>query len=383
MAHLSFRRTATMLALVLPCAVAHAQRASYVTTLGTDTLAFEQFERMGDSIVGDWVTTYGGIGVHHYTIHLRPDGTVARYALSIHRLTGRVDGTTDLRFVGDSLIARGFDSTEQHLPLGNAVPTAAQTIAALNLVIAQASATRQASARVPVVSAFGPYRRGEMLVAFFGRDSVRLGDPRSPIWVTLDRDGRIMALSDRATCTREETRRVPNYDWHAIIKHFPDIPDTAALVGVPAISPRDTARATLGDAAITIDYGRPAVRGRDVFRNGVLGDTLWRVGANAPTQFVTTRDLIVGSETLPAGRYVLWVRAAPDNSNYTLLFNAQTGQAVVPMPPPQTTVAAQLTRRAASSPVERLTIRVAPGGAENELRIEWGMTALGAPIRLK
>src|SRR5581483_5153663 len=106
----------------------------------------------------------------------------------------------------------------------------------------------------------------------------------------------------------------------------PDIPDSANVAGVPAISPRDTVRTTLGGAAISIDYGRPAVRGRSVFNRGVLGDTIWRTGANAATQFVTTRDLIVGRDTLRAGAYSIWMHVTPDDSAYFLVFNSQTGQ---------------------------------------------------------
>src|SRR6185312_7499714 len=77
------------LTAAIPCA---AQRSSFMTTLGKDTLSFEQYERTGDQIVGDWVTLYGGIMVHHYDIQLGPDGAVRRYQLTLHRLSGAVNG---------------------------------------------------------------------------------------------------------------------------------------------------------------------------------------------------------------------------------------------------------------------------------------------------
>jgi hypothetical protein len=59
-----------------------------------------------------------------------------------------------------------------------------------------------------------------------------------------------------------------------------------------------TVQAAVGSAHLWIDYGRPALRGRDVWANGVLGDTLWRTGANAATQFRTDVDLVLLLEEL-------------------------------------------------------------------------------------
>src|SRR6185295_14886208 len=81
---------------------------------------------------------------------------------------------------------------------------------------------------------------------------------------------------------------------------------------------RDTMTATVGRARILVDYSRPRLRGRRAFVNGVLGDTLWRTGANAATQLVTDVDLVIGGQTVPAGKYTLWTLIPRDNSRYTL-----------------------------------------------------------------
>jgi hypothetical protein len=234
-------RVAVLGALFAPCALASAQeRVSFVTTLGKDTLSFEQFDRTHDSVVGDWVTTYGGIMVHHYAIHMRPDGSVDRYQLTMHRVSGHVDGTFDLQFVGDSLVARSSGGSEQRVAVKDAIPVASYTIGAYDLVMAHARASGGDSSVVPIVSAFGPYRRGGMPIVFVGGVSARTGNPVAPYWVKLDRDGHIVAMSARATTTRTETLRVPNYDWHGLIAHFQNVPDSVGVAGAPAISPRDT-----------------------------------------------------------------------------------------------------------------------------------------------
>jgi hypothetical protein len=192
----------------------------------------------------------------------------------------------------------------------------------------------------------------------------------------VDADGHILGMTARATTTRTETRRVATYDLRMTVAHFPNIPDSVRIAGAPSISPRDTVRATVGDAAITIDYGRPAARGRAVFSRGVLGDTLWRTGANAATQFVTTRDLIVGRDTLRAGSYSLWTSVSPDNSTYALVFNSQTGQWGTEHHAERDVLRVPLGTERTKAPIERFTIRLPSDSRGSTLRLEWATTGL-------
>jgi hypothetical protein len=98
--------------------------------------------------------------------------------------------------------------------------------------------------------------------------------------------------------------------------------DSIAIVDTTAI--RDTVRANIGGATIMIDYGRPARRGREVWGALVPYDTLWRLGANAATQFRTDKDLDVGGVHVPAGFYSLWL-VATKRAGW-LIVNKQTGQ---------------------------------------------------------
>lgn len=376
--------TAVAIALALAApGLASAQRASYVTTLGRDTLSFEQFERSPTSVVGDWVTLYGGVMVHHYEVALRPNGTVSHYALTLHRLSGKVDGTVDITFTGDSAIVHVPPGGAERVAARGTYPSFAGTIGLLDLIVAHARSTKSDSSVVATLAAFGPYRPGGMPVVFLARDSARLGPVARPIYARLDADGHIAALSARATTTRTETRRVPAYDWRPIVAHFPNIPDSVPIVGVPAISPRDTVRATIAGAAITIDYGRPAARGRAVFTNGVLGDTIWRTGANAATQFVTDHDLIIGRDTLRAGAYTLWTRTARDDSHYELVFNSQVGQWGTEHHAERDLLSVPLTRERLGAPIERFTIRLPSSSGKSELRLEWATTALTVPVTAK
>jgi hypothetical protein len=325
---MNLRRHVSLAAMLAIASRASAQISSFVTTLGHDTLSLEQYRRVGDTITGDWVTVYGGIMYHHYTITLRPDGTVSRYTLSLHRVSGKEEGTINLAMVADSLIVTSTMSKDSIQRL--AVPAEAAffstTVAPFEAMVMRARAIGQDSTAIVAVPVFGPYQRNRVPVVFFDGDSIWFGNPRAPIYASVDRAGMIHGLSARMSTTRTETRRVGTLDIAAVISHFPNVPDDTPILGVPAISPRATTRATIGGATIMIDYGRPSVRGRNVFSHGVLGDTLWRAGANAATQFTATSDVVVDGQTLAAGTYSLWIHTPPDNSSYELVFNSQSGQ---------------------------------------------------------
>src|ERR1035437_2624808 len=72
-------------------------------------------------------------------------------------------------------------------------------------------------------------------------------------------------------------------------------------------STRDTVSANVGGANVWIDYGRPAMRGREIWGKLVPFDTVWRMGANSATQLRTDKDLDIGGKTVPAGLYTLWL----------------------------------------------------------------------------
>ncbi len=66
---------------------------------------------------------------------------------------------------------------------------------------------------------------------------------------------------------------------------------------------------------ITVDYGRPILRGRNhVFGSGAEygkkvngGSPVWRAGANATSRFTTEVPLVIAGKTLPAGEYSLFI----------------------------------------------------------------------------
>ena len=76
---------------------------------------------------------------------------------------------------------------------------------------------------------------------------------------------------------------------------------------------------------VVVTYGRPILRGRDLFGSGdeygqafLRGAPVWRVGADQSTRFMTETDLVVGGERLPAGEYSVFAELTEDE--WTLIF---------------------------------------------------------------
>ena len=81
---------------------------------------------------------------------------------------------------------------------------------------------------------------------------------------------------------------------------------------------------TVGDVSVVVEYGRPSVRGREIWGGLVPFDQVWRTGADEATTFESSGDLLVQGETLPAGRYGLFT--IPGETEWTVVFNSVADQ---------------------------------------------------------
>ena len=75
---------------------------------------------------------------------------------------------------------------------------------------------------------------------------------------------------------------------------------------------------------IDITYGRPLLRGRDVFGSGdkyllVAGATIWRAGANVTTQLTSEVPLTIGGKKIEAGQsYDVFIDVKKDDWTFVL-----------------------------------------------------------------
>jgi hypothetical protein len=236
------------------------------------------------------------------------------------------------------------------------------------------------SVDVPTMGTSGT-NRGTIPIRFITRDSVRVWYFGAPMYAKLDADGQIRWIDGAATANKIMGIKTSPVNIATMASAYAARDAAGSAMG--AATTRDTARAQIQGVTLWIDYGRPALRGRNVWVNGVLGDTLWRTGGNAATQFRTSSDLRIDGKTLPAGMYTLWTHIFAGNSRYELVINRRTGQWGTDMPlPAQDVMRVPLTERTVSSSAERFTITIEPRGDGGVLAMQWGTKRLETPFTI-
>lgn len=90
-------------------------------------------------------------------------------------------------------------------------------------------------------------------------------------------------------------------------------------------SPAETATGKIGSATVTINYGAPSVRDREIWGKLVPFGEVWRAGANDATTFETDKALKIEGKELPAGKYTFFVIPEKDQS-VTVIFNKEPKQ---------------------------------------------------------
>lgn len=87
----------------------------------------------------------------------------------------------------------------------------------------------------------------------------------------------------------------------------------------PQSSPRAKVIQTIGIAEVSIDYGRPAVREREILGELVPFDQIWRAGANENTRITFDKPVLIGGKEVSAGTYGLHM--IPGMDSWTIILS--------------------------------------------------------------
>lgn len=78
------------------------------------------------------------------------------------------------------------------------------------------------------------------------------------------------------------------------------------------MSPRGSVSQTIDGTTIDLDYGRPALRGREgLFGGQIFWGHIWTPGADEATTLTVNKDIMVDTVAVPAGKYSVWFVVAP------------------------------------------------------------------------
>ena len=161
----------------------------------------------------------------------------------------------------------------------------------------------------------------------------------------------------------------------------------AAMVPVSAqaqirASELSTLSQTIDGTKITIEYYRPAVRGRAPFGGIVHWGEVWTPGANWATTLEVSHDIRLGGQQIPTGKYSLWL-IPRENADWTLIVHRNPKRYHTQRPDSTNELTRITVKPQTGAHRERLTFDfpvITPEGGV--LQFHWGTYALDVPIRV-
>ena len=168
------------------------------------------------------------------------------------------------------------------------------------------------------------------------------------------------------------------------------------------LSPIGIARTHIGDTYVKVTYGRPYIRGREIF--GANNDSttflvpygqIWRTGASESTELTVTGPVVLAGNLLEAGTYSVYTEPGPEEwvihispqlgLDGTGIFNAETGEFTPNVYQPANDVMyfrSPVKKLPEDEPVDQFTISLEDSEEGSDLVLRWEWTEVRVPIRL-
>jgi hypothetical protein len=148
----------------------------------------------------------------------------------------------------------------------------------------------------------------------------------------------------------------------------------------PIPSPRDSVVLSLDTNVVSVNYGRPSMRGRKIMGGLVPWNKVWRTGANQATHLKTTFDMTFGGVPVTRGTYTLWT--LPSQDGWKVILNKQTGQWGTVYDPSLDLARFDATVDQIQTPVETFTIALkATGSTSGVMMLMWENTSVSVPFQ--
>jgi hypothetical protein len=148
-------------------------------------------------------------------------------------------------------------------------------------------------------------------------------------------------------------------------------------------SPHEKVSATVGKANVTIEYGRPFKKGREIFGGLVPYGEVWRTGADEATTLTVDGEVVIGDLKLPPGSYALFT--LPTASGWQLIVNKTAKQwGAFKYDASADLGRTAMTVSALPSPVEQLTLALKPAGDKAlTLELSWDKILATVPVKAR
>lgn len=359
-----------VLSLLLSCGTPPPPPASFVATLGNDTLVIEQFIMQPEQVDAEVLIRTPRTRYIKQTLQRDSDGSFRSFSAATYdpaNLAADPIETQTITVVGDSLVYTSRRDTAERIRSYAHKPSIIPWFDMVHWPYEVA--TRQMTKE-------GAEEREQLMltgrnVATFeirsiAEDSVSIKHPyRGTMYARIDEHGAIEYYDATATTRKLIVKRGGPLDMIALAKKYAD-------QGIGSLSGEGETESTVHGANITLTFGQPARRGRELFGNIVPWNERWRTGANRATHFKTDKDLKFGELEAPAGEYTLFTIPAPDGG--TLIINKQTGQNGNSYDESQDLGRVPMKLVENDTSVELFTIEASERGDRGVLQLKWGET---------
>jgi len=380
------RALLTLLAGLTIAAAARAadERGAFIVTLGRDTTSVERYVRGRDRLEVEMVGRSPRLLRRSYRYDY-DHGRLRTFEMTVvppgsEVPTQQVMGIVD----GDSLRLETRTGGRPAVRTAVAFPAGSMFFASTSpWAVYETELRRLSASRVDTLGGtllmLGADGVERWTMRRVGRDSVTVWNSHGDLFrAHVDRNGRLLGTTALGGTFRVEVRRRPWLDLDAFAIAF-QVREQAGA-GLGTLSPRDTLRVTVGGATLTLDYGRPAKRGRVLFGSLVPYGEVWRTGANAATVLTCDRSLDFAGTRVPAGRYSVWTVPGPDR--WTLILNGEAGQWGTQHHADRDLFSLEMKVSALPVAVERFTASVEVAGEGGELRLDWDTTRASIGLRV-
>ena len=155
-----------------------------------------------------------------------------------------------------------------------------------------------------------------------------------------------------------------------------------AQIQTPQPSPSSKVHQTIGLSEVSVDYSRPAMRGRTIFGDLVPYGKLWRTGANMRTKFTSDSDLKIEGKELKKGSYA--ILSIPNKDAWEIIFYTEYQAGGAPAELDESKVALRFSAK--TYPMEHAAENFTIGfgdladGVSGNMYIMWGKTMVMAKI---